>query len=103
MWMSKDEIKSMYKHAKNKKHQIEILAELNACSKQDIIDIIENRQKREMPDIIKMLYETLDLTDAVIKELNGHKKLEQAYTNIVSIAESLSSLQKEGAKNVKKK
>lgn len=41
MQMSENEIVREYSTAKNKGHQVEILAELNLCSKQKIIDILK--------------------------------------------------------------
>lgn len=41
MQMSEEEIGLNYRLAKNKKEQIEILADLNLCSKEDIIEILK--------------------------------------------------------------
>ena len=41
MQMSEEEIVKSYNGAKNKRTQIGILADLNACSKQDILDILK--------------------------------------------------------------
>lgn len=42
MYMSTHEIISMYKEAADKNAQIEILADLNACSKEDILLLLQN-------------------------------------------------------------
>ena len=42
MYMSVHEITSMYKEAADKNAQIEILADLNACSKEDILLVLQN-------------------------------------------------------------
>lgn len=51
MQMTPKEIVRNYREAKNKKMQIGILAELNLCSKQDILDILkqEGLPHRELP------------------------------------------------------
>ncbi len=38
--MEKDEIVTMYRDAKDKKKQVEILADLNLCSQTEILDIL---------------------------------------------------------------
>lgn len=45
MQMSEDEIRRNYKQAKNKKEQIGILADLNACSREKIADIVGEKNK----------------------------------------------------------
>lgn len=41
MWMNNDEIVSSYLHATDQTKQVQILSELNACSKADIIKILQ--------------------------------------------------------------
>lgn len=42
MWMNDDEIVSSYLHAANQTKQVQILSELNACSKDDILKVLQN-------------------------------------------------------------
>lgn len=42
MWMNEDEIVSSYLHAANQTKQIQILSELNACSKDAILRVLQN-------------------------------------------------------------
>ncbi len=51
MEMTNDEIVMMYREAKNKKQQIRILAELNCCSKDEILRILKegNVKSTELP------------------------------------------------------
>lgn len=51
MQMSEEEIVIDYKQAKNKKAQVEILADLNACSKEQIIEILKRNgiSSKELP------------------------------------------------------
>lgn len=41
MWMNNDEIVSSYLHATDQTKQVQILSELNACSKSDIIKVLQ--------------------------------------------------------------
>jgi hypothetical protein len=52
MWMSDAEVVQSFLTARNKKEQIKILAELNACSTQKIIQILD--------DSSRVSYEMLD-------------------------------------------
>lgn len=42
MWMNDDEIVSSYLHAADQTKQVQILSELNACSKDDILKVLQN-------------------------------------------------------------
>lgn len=42
MWMNDDEIVSSYLHATDQTKQVQILSELNDCSKDDIIRVLQN-------------------------------------------------------------
>lgn len=42
MWMNDNEIVSSYLHAANQTKQVQILSELNACSKDAIIRVLQN-------------------------------------------------------------
>lgn len=42
MWINDDEIVSSYLHAANQTKQVQILSELNACSKDDILKVLQN-------------------------------------------------------------
>lgn len=85
MEMEVGEIRRQYKHAKNRKKCISILAELNCCSKDDIKAILgmnENQDNKsakvhefELSDNeIKSLYNRLDELDAAIKPLEDEYK-----------------------------
>lgn len=41
MWMKDEEIVSSYLHATDQTKQVQILSELNACSKADIIKVLQ--------------------------------------------------------------
>lgn len=51
MEMSKGEITTSYRQAKDKKKQIEVLSELNMCSKEEIVEILKEQgiPHRELP------------------------------------------------------
>lgn len=89
MQMSVGEIKRSYEEAKYKQKQIGILAELNACTKEDIEKIIDAENKRnekhgeviEIPSeelkigkIMEKLYARLDEIEKDIKSLEGEYK-----------------------------
>lgn len=101
MQMSVGDIKRSYDEAKNKKTQIGILAELNCCTKEEIVKIIdaENRRKeslretsetpREEPklsQIKEMLYARLDELEKDIKAL------EEEYRKVSIAAEVLANM-----------
>ncbi len=86
MQMTDGEIRSMYKSAKDKKKQIEILAQLNCCDTGKILQIVHhNREakeesgKHDSEDYItshkaKVLMDRLDELDAKIKPLEDEYK-----------------------------
>lgn len=45
MWMTESEIVSSYLHAEKPQLQIQILSELNACSKKDILAILHRSDR----------------------------------------------------------
>lgn len=47
MQMSVAEIRRVYSQAKNKKKQVDILADLNGCSLKEILDIVHTKQEKE--------------------------------------------------------
>ena len=52
MTMTKEEIVAEYKQSKNKRNQIQILADLNTCSKDDILTILKESgqvKQQELP------------------------------------------------------
>lgn len=54
MYMSEEEIVGRYKRAGNKNGQIKILSELNACGKEDIMEVLKkNGAIEEKPDTAK--------------------------------------------------
>lgn len=103
MQMSVGEIKRSYDEAKYKQRQIGILAELNGCTKEEIVKIIdaENRRKgkngetsetpQEEPklsQIKEMLYARLDELEKDIKAL------EEEYRKVSIAAEVLGNMKK---------
>lgn len=89
--MTKQEICKEYREAKNKSQQIEILADLNLCTKEDIVKLLKDegeevavrkprkqRQQKKVvapvintsiPDfVLDALYEKLERIDREIKE-----------------------------------
>lgn len=101
MQMSVGEIKRSYDEAKNKKTQIGILAELNCCTKEEIVKIIdaENRRKEKpvetnnepheeprLSQINELLYARMDELEKDIKAL------EEEYRKISIAAEVLGNM-----------
>lgn len=106
MQMTEYEICQSYREALNKTKQISILAELNACEKKAIIEIIHRNgdmvpgeksmnKKAAVPDKTKVVKNTINKTvesilinklyeiEAEIKEIECQKKkLEEQYTDI---------------------
>ena len=83
--MTEREIRLMYREARNKNTQLQILAELNGVSRNEIIRIlVKNGEK--LPDrVINQLYKRLDVLEAqiserereyreIVKALNGGEK-----------------------------
>mgnify|MGYP001089648402 CR=1 FL=1 len=89
MRMTDGEIRSMYKSAKYKKKQIEILAQLNCCDTGKILQIIHNNRD------VKEKLEKHDSTDCIasrkadalmdrLDELNSMiKPLEDEYRGVI--------------------
>lgn len=95
MEMSMKEIKDSYCNAKNKKKQIEILADLNCCTKKEIERIIQKiGNDTTGSDIINNLYKEMERLDREIHE----REIE--YKKIVIALEVLSKTNnKKGAEN----
>lgn len=103
MQMTPDEIRRNYREAKNKNRQIDILADLNECSRKEIEKILNMDSKKaencEEPkhiptenssgEIIGKLFARLDILDKEIKEK------EAEYKNIIIAIEVLENLRKE--------
>lgn len=83
--MTEREIRLMYREARNKNTQLQILAELNGVSRNEIIRIlVKNGEK--LPDrVVNQLYKRLDVLEAqiserereyreIVKALNGGEK-----------------------------
>lgn len=101
MQMSIREIKRSYDEAKHKQRQIGILAELNNCTKEDIIKIIniENKSNNTVPESVKVVSEELTLSQinnmlyARLDEIEGDiKKLEEKYRKIFIAVEVLGNM-----------
>lgn len=89
MQMTEDEIVRSYKNAKNRNTQVTVLAQLNACPKEQIEQILEQKgviKKKqdvpEMPEVIKEMItvrmieitEQMDKLGAELKELSDFVK-----------------------------
>ena len=83
--MTEREIRLMYREARNKNTPLQLLAELNGVSRNEIIRIlVKNGEK--LPDrVINQLYKRLDVLEAqiserereyreIVKALNGGEK-----------------------------
>lgn len=89
MVMSNEEIKKEYNQAKDKKKQIGILAELNLCSKEDIKNIVEDKNPLEVA-----LFKEIDQVEAEMKKLQDElKKKEEWYNKLLVSVEVISNLQ----------
>lgn len=109
MIMGENEICREYRTAKNKKQQIYILADLNCCKPQEIMNVlidngeaIQPRKKRKIPDkeslskqekqkttglppeVEGALYEKLDSLDKEIKEIERQLEAKQAHYKCIS-------------------
>ena len=94
MEMSVGEIKRSYDQAKNKRRQIDILAELNDCDRSEIEKIISVESMREQHETVKAVVEKpsekeMGLNDVIntlfsrLDELEKKiKPLEEEYRNI---------------------
>ena len=94
MEMSVGEIKRSYDQAKNKRRQIDILAELNDCDRSEIEKIISVESRREQHEKVKAVVEKpsekeMGLNDVMntlfsrLDELEKKiKPLEEEYRNI---------------------
>ena len=94
MEMSVGEIKRSYDQAKNKRRQIDILAELNDCDRSEIEKIISAESRREQHEPVKAVVEKpseneMGLNDVMntlfsrLDELEKKiKPLEEEYRNI---------------------
>lgn len=88
MTMSKDEIRRNYNEAKNKKRQIEILADMNCCSTETIKAIVTPEEKTVKEEsFLSAVHKEMDRVDAEIK------KLEEWYKKLVNTMEVLEALQ----------
>lgn len=89
MQMTEDEIVRSYRNAKNRNTQVTVLAQLNACQKEEIEQILEQKgviKKKpdvpEMPEVIKEMItvrmieitEQMDKLGAELKELSDFVK-----------------------------
>ena len=103
--MSAKEICRKYNESADKVEMIQILAEVNVCTKRDIIELLKNNgcevpeeclsgkkksaKKNQMPDVVKeALAEKMDRIDKRIKELEPYKQeydeLERNYKEIAN-------------------
>ena len=106
--MIANEICQKYNQSNNKREMIKVLADMESCSKEDIIELLEHngceivketrgrkpnvskttKQKKEvMPDVVReALTEKMDKIDMRIKELQPYKKefdeLEKKYEEL---------------------
>lgn len=103
MEMTDLEIVSSYRQAKKKKEQITILSQLNACSKEKIIEILKNNgiQKQELPRNRKKKVDTDQVATnqvATVKEeenvkmkndLTDHRIMHEVINNLSSLADGI--------------
>lgn len=83
MYMTEAEIVSSYKRADNKKTQIKILAELNACEEKEIINILKQRKVVLQAAVLRMekvvLTNELKNIRKMIAEGKTQRKIAQTY------------------------
>lgn len=103
MEMTDLEILSSYRQAKKKKEQITILSQLNACSKEKIIEILKNNgiQKQELPRNRKKKVDTVPVSKNQVKEvkkeenvtmkndLTAHRLMHEVINNLSSLADGI--------------
>lgn len=95
MEMSNEEIIRRYKQAKHKPSQIQILAELNACPKSKILEIVSDSivpnhptpaQPKEQPETVKVVDNLASFEEYVVNrmdEIDGQlKALEKEYADL---------------------
>lgn len=75
MQMSSNEIVKSYQQATSKKNQVQILSELNGCSRNEILkiliiageDITKATTKKQKEYVVNMIYDLLDETEEEVK------------------------------------
>lgn len=95
MEMSNEEIIRRYKQAKHKAAQIQILADLNACPKSKILEIVSDSivpkhptpaQPKEQPETVKAVDNLASFEEYVVNrmdEIDGQlKALEKEYADL---------------------
>ncbi len=95
MEMSNEEIIRRYKQAKHKAAQIQILADLNACPKSKILEIVSDSiaskhpapaQSKEQPETVKAVDNLASFEEYVVNrmdEIDGQlKALEKEYADL---------------------
>ena len=95
MEMSNEEIIRRYKQAKHKAAQIQILADLNACPKSKILEIVSDSiapkhpaptQPKEQPETVKVVDNLASFEEYVVNrmdEIDGQLKvLEKEYADL---------------------
>lgn len=97
------EIVSSYRQAKKKKEQITILSQLNACSKEKIIEILKNNgiQKQELPRNRKKKVDSVPVATNQVKEvkkeenakmkndMTDHRIMHEVINNLSSLADGI--------------
>lgn len=96
MQMTEGEIVRSYKEAKNKSQQVGILAELNCCSKEKIIEILKQegtpsrelprqRKKKDLVDTsIVVTKKNLEIKKMAVVEEKNKKQLPEAVKEAIS-------------------
>ena len=88
--MSKEEIKRDYHAAKDKNKQIGILADMNLCTKKEIKDIIEDKEKDPM---MESIYKEIETVETRIKEIEDEmKNLKNWHSKLLNTMEVLDTL-----------
>lgn len=102
MQMSVGEIKRSYDQAKNKKHQIDVLADLNCCSREDIEKILAVESSRIPKEEAVTCTDSLNLDGVFdilycrLDELEGEiKLLEEEYQKVKNAIEVLGKVRSE--------
>ena len=97
MYMSKEEIRKSYRQAKKPKQQLSILADLNCCTVEEIIAIVNPAEvsANKLPDTELMMQAFYEEMERIDKEI---KRLETRYTNIKGVIDALGKMAEDDAK-----
>ena len=98
--IDQNEVYQAYKNAKNKARQIDILAELNDCSVDDIVVILAGQinrpsivEKPKQPDFMEILSRQLDELDKDIRGLEVKYKEVTTAMKVLAEIDSMSHVE----------